>query len=296
MAAPRPIVDPPVFTPTPYSLLSVIQAVSSTDPHWQNGVTYQARCLNPMGDSTYDECLVVTGAGAVPEPPVKTDNVLLDTRGATPFTVYAKFECSPVGVAEAARYASDALAQSEGWQVERAVWTGLAAGQPVVFPHLAADADREDPLGHTLQTAASVVVTGAAVDVATGLGLLEAELANCYNGVGIVHVPVKVLPTLDAHGLVRDRNGVLKTLNGNVVVVGGGYPGTSPAGVAPATNESWIYATGAMFMYRSQPRYTELRDSLDRSSNTVKYIAERTYVLGWGCCHAAVLVDIGVTV
>lgn len=296
MAGPRLVVDPPAFTPSPFGLLTALTPVASGNQHWQNGVTWQSMCLDPMGDSTYDDCLVVTGAGAVPEPPAKTANVTLDLRGATPFTAYAKFSCATVGNNEARQIGERALAISESWQVERALWTGLAGGQPVVFPHLAANAEVVDPNvnGAVLQTAASIVVTGGAVDVATGLGLLEERLANCSNGVGYIHVPVKVLPTLDAHGLVRNTNGFLKTLNGNIVIAGAGYPGTSPSGVAPATGESWIYATGAMFMYRSGVRVTGDVDSLNRSNNTYDMIAERNYVIGWDCCHAAILVDIGV--
>lgn len=293
---PRPIVDAPTFTPSPYGLLSVITPSSVTDPHWQNGVTWQSYCLDPMGSTTYDECLVVTGIGDVPEPSEKSNNVDVSTRAATPFTAYARFDCSTVGytTGDFERIGTVALTQSESWQVENAVWTGLADDQPVVFPHLAANASATDDQGYTLQLTTSVPVTGA-VDVATGLGLVEESLANCHNGVGVIHVPVKVLPTLNAHDLVRDVNGTLRTLNGNLVAVGAGYPGTSPTGVAPGAGEAWIYATGPMFLYRSQIRVMPYRESLSRSNNTVEMLAERTYVVGWDCCQSGILVDIGVS-
>jgi hypothetical protein len=250
-----------------------------------------------MGSSTYDECIAVTGTGgSPPEPSVKTDNVELIDRGATPFTVYAKFDCAPVGIPDAQKIATDALNRSESWQVERAFWTGLVDGKSIAFPHLAASTEIDDAQGVMLQSAASIVVTGTAVDIVTGLGLLEAQLANCYNGVGVIHVPVKVLPTLDAWGLVKGTNGVLKTLNGNLVAAGAGYPGTSPSGVASATGEAWIYATGAVAMRRGDVKIAPLRESIDRRNNTVEMIAERTYVMNWDCCHAAILVDIGVSV
>lgn len=294
---PRPIVDAPTFTPSPFGLLSVITPSNSTDPHWQNGVTWQSYCIDPMGDTTYDECLVVTGIGDVPEPSSKTGNVDVTTRAATPFTAYARFDCSTVGYTteEFARVGTAALTQSESWQIENAIWTGLADDTPVVYPHLSASSIILDAEGYTLQLATSIPVTGA-VDVATGLGLVEQSLADCHNGVGVIHVPVKALPTLDAHGLVRDRNGVLKTLNGNIVAVGAGYPGTSPTGVDPGVGASWIYATGPMFLYRSQIRVIPYRESLNRSNNTVEMLAERTYVVGWDCCQSGVLIDIGVPV
>jgi hypothetical protein len=299
VAGPRLIVNAPTFTPSPYGLLSVAQQVNTDGtPHWQNGITWQSRCLVPMGRLTYDECIAVTGAGGPPpEPSAKSDVLDLTLRGATPFTAYAKFDCALVGMDEALKIANDALAQSEPWQVERAFWTGFADGRRVVFPHLTNNAEVLDPQGIELQSPASVVVTGGAVDAVTALGLLESALADCYNGVGVIHVPVKLLPTLQTHGLASVQNGKLKTLNGNLVAVGGGYPGTSPAGAVPAAGESWMYATGAVFMYRGSVQVPADRvSSVNRATNTREMIAERTYVLGWDCCHHAVLVDIGVPI
>jgi len=296
VAGPRLNVEPPVFTPQPYGLISVVQPVDDGTSHWQNGVTWQSRCMSPMGAATYDECIAVTGSGeAPPEPSVKTENVELIDRGGTPFTVYAKFDCSPVGVANAQKIATDALNRSESWQVERVFWTGLVDGKPIAFPHLAAATEVDDAQGIMLQSAATIV-TSSPVDIATGLGLLEAQLGNCYNGVGVIHVPVGVLPTLDAHGLVKPKNGIMQTLNGNLVAVGAGYTGSSPAGVAAPVGQSWMYATGAIMMRRSAVKIAPMRESIDRRNNTVEMIAERTYVLGWDCCHAAVLVDTGVSV
>lgn len=298
MAGPRLIVNPPTFTPSPYGLLSVAQQVNTDGtPHWQNGITWQSRCLSPMGRLTYDECIVVTGAeGTPPEPSVKADVLDMQLRGATPFTAYAKFDCALVGMDEALKIATDALAQSEPWQVERAFWTGLVDGKVLAFPHLAANATVLDAQSIQLQSAATVV-TGTAVDAVTALGLLESALADCYNGVGVIHVPVKLLPTLQFHNLITAQNGKLRTLNGNLVAVGGGYPSTSPAGVVSPAGESWMYATGAVFMYRGEIQVPSDRvSSINRATNTREMIAERTYVLGWDCCHLAILVDIGAPV
>lgn len=296
MVSSRQIVDAPSFTPSPYGLLSVVQQPSGGDAHWQNGITYQTRCL-VSGDTTYDECIAVTGDAAPPEPPVKTDNVDLVDRAATAFTVYARFDCSPVGVVNAAATARDAMSQSAPWQVERAFWTGVAGGQSVVFPHLAADAEESDADGVLLQTAAEVPTTGTAepMNIACGLGWLEQELADCYAGVGVIHVARKVLPTLMAARLVEPDGDRLVTPNGNLVAVGSGYPGTSPAG-SPTEDicHSWIYATGAVFAYSGPVRVLETRETMDRASNTNQMLAEQTYVLGWDCCHAAVPVILGV--
>jgi hypothetical protein len=290
MAGARQIIAPPTFTALPYGLWDSIQH-PAPPPHWQQGVTWIEHC--PTADTTYDECLAVTGTGgAPPEPPAKTGNVEQTFRGATPFTVYAEFECSPVGVAEAGSVAGDALARVEQQQVETAFWTGTAGGQPVVFPHLAADTEVLDSQDIVLQPVASPAVTGA--DVAHALGELEQDLAACYAGQGLIHVPRIALPTLAAAYLVVERDGRLYTPAGNQIVVGGGYTGSGPDGAAPAAGTTWIYATGAAFGYRGDVFLTELRDSLDRSANTIRMIAERTYVLGHECCLLAAHIVLGV--
>lgn len=287
----RQLIDlPTVFTALPYGLWDTIQTPSSDDAHWQSGVTWVERC--PTGATTYDECLSVTGVGAPPEPPAKTANVGQDLRGALPFTVHAEFECSPVGLGGAESIASDALARVEQTQVETAFWTGTAGGQPVVFPHLAADTEILDG-DVVLQPVASPAVTGA--DVAQALGALEQELADCYKGQGIIHVPRAALPTLDAWNLARDDgNGHLVTLAGNLIVAGTGYTGSGPDGTAPAAGTTWIYATGAAWGYRSDPYVSQLPDSLDRTSNTLRMQAERTYLVGFECCLLAAHIVLGV--
>jgi hypothetical protein len=289
----RQLIDlPAVFTALPYGLWDTVQTPSPDSVHWQNGVTWIERC--PTGATTYAECLSfsVTGTGHAPAPPAKTPNVTQELRGATPFTVVAEFQCSPVGLGEAQSVAQDALARVEQHQLEMAFWTGVAAGEPIVYPHLAADTEVLD--GEVvLQTAASPVVTGA--DVATALGALEQELADCYKGQGLIHMPRSALPTLKAWKLAHlDEQGRLVTPNGNLIVAGGGYPGTGPDGAAPAAGTTWIYATGAAWGYRSAVYFTQVRDSLNRTTNTLRMQAERTYLLGFECCHLAAHIVLGV--
>lgn len=280
---------PTVFTPLPYGLWDSIQTPSPDSVHWQQGVTWEDRC--PTGDSTYDECLAVTGTGAPPVPAAKTANVEQTSRGATPFTVYARFDCSPVGLGDAQTVAQDALARVEQMQVEAAFWTGFAGSQAVAFPHLAADTEVLDG-DVVLQPVASPVVTGA--DVAHALGALEQELADCYAGQGLIHVPRSALATLAAWNLVEERDGALFTLGGNRIVAGSGYTGTGPDGAAPAAGTTWIYATGAAWGHRSDVFFSQVRDSLNRSSNTLQMLAERNYLVGFECCLLAAHIVLGV--
>lgn len=292
MAGARQIIDPPGFTPLPYGLWDAVQKPSIDNPHWMQGVTWIERC--PTGGTTYDECLSVTGTGAPPEPAAKTDNVDQTFRGATPFTIVTEFDCSPVGLRDAATVAEDALARVESRQVEAAFWTGVSGSQTVVFPHLAADAEVLDSQGIVLQTAATPVVTGA--DVVRGLGALEAELAECYAGQGVIHIPHSALSVMAAWNLIVERDGRLETRAGNLIVVGGGYTGSGPDGSPADAESTWIYATGAVFGYRGDVQVRSPRDSIDRSANTMRMIAERTYVLGFECCLLAAHILLGVPV
>jgi hypothetical protein len=290
---PRLYVPPPSFTPSPFGLLSVVEArYDETDPHWRTGVQWQPLC--GTAGTTYDPCLAVTGTGGPPPfPPGKTAGVTDETRGATPFTVHAMFDCSPGTAAEYAQESAEqAMTQFESFQVEQAFWTGVAGGQPTVYPHLAADAEVRDVYGTLLQSA-SDPVTGTAVDIVEAFVQIEGALADCYNGVGVIHVPAELGPALAFTSLVKPDGRRLRTLNGNLVVLGNGYPGTSPSGAAPAAGTAWIYGTGPIFAYRSRVEVPALPSIVDRATNTASGLAERTYVLGYDCCLVAALVETG---
>jgi hypothetical protein len=289
----RKEVAPPLVTPESFTLLDYVQWVDDSDPHWRNGITYPAVC----GDAatTYDICVespVVTGAN-----PTKADTASRDWRGATPFTVYTEIDCSPVGWwNDSENNVREALRRYEHLEVERVFWSGTVAGVAgIALPHLAADTvvlDSSDSL-ITLQTAATVPITGT-FDVVEGLGVLEQELADCYGARGLIYVTVPVFEQLLNELLVFQRNGLWYTGKGNMVVPGTRFLGTAPSGAAAAAGTSWMYATGALMGYRSEPKQVATRPaSFVRSINTLKLIIERTYLLAWDCCHVAVRVSTG---
>lgn len=289
---PRLNVTAPVFTPLPFGLLTALgdSIRTPSESHWQAGVQWESLCAG--GSTTFDECFAITGSAAldVAPPGERVATASYDARGATPFTVYAEIDCSAPGFWD--RGDADtraALTQSEQWQVERALWTGLAAGQPVVYPHLAEDSALEES-SVTLQTAASVVVTGT-YDVVEAFGRLQAALADCYDGVGVIHVPRALEPALTSEGLIVRVGDRYLTTQGHVVVLGAGYTGSSPAG-ATSSSSAYVYATGAMLIYRSPARLTS-GELFDRSMNAAKVTVERTYVVGWECCHLAINVALG---
>lgn len=299
MAGFRQIVDGPSFSALPFGLWDAVQKPTADGTHWQNGITWVDQCAT--GGTVMDECIAVTGTGGTPAAQsTLVGNVVQTNRGATSFTVYAEFDCSPVGLTNAETVASDALAKVEQYQVERAFWTGTAGKSgavptTTVFPHLAANTTLSDSAGILLQPAASPVLTGTSLDVVDGLGRLEAALDDCYHGSGFIHVSREAADTLFAWNLLVPEGDALYTKTGHRVVIGAGYTGSGPDGSASTAGTSWIYATGAMFGYQGAVQMQQpFPDSFDRTKNTVHMIAQRTYVLGFECCLLAVQITLGV--
>lgn len=286
---------PPAFTPLPYGLLSAAQDLSaSPPPRWQAGLTWQSTC--PSGDGTYDPCLTTLEDEEPPvTPPEKGETAQFDLRGATPFAVYARMDCSAPGFWERAQQsATEAMVRVESAEVERIFDTGVpvrGSDDVTAYPHLRATEAVVEPGGAVLQTIADPVSTEP-LDIVEGLDRLEAALTSCYYGQGVLHVPAILANDLANANLATVRGSVMTTLLGNRVSLGVGYSGASPAGVQ-SDSVAWVYATGAVFYVRSEVTVTDPTESFDRSNNTLTALAERRYVLGWDCCHLAVPIYVG---
>lgn len=261
---------------------------------WHMGTVFQPDSCDPAS-STTDSCPV----GPDFTKPVLNDG--LAARGAESFTVYSDMQCSPAGGTweDAERRVVANLTNGEARAVEEVFWTGNIAvpSGAVIRPHLAEDTPVNVQVGMTvsLQTAATVLVSGAAVDIVEGVGLLEAALRDCYGAVGVIHAPFEVLEHAAAQHIVRQAGQKMLTFAGTPVAFGSGYPGTSPSGAPAPAGHTWLYATGAVMLRRdSSPKVTSGRVAgLSRSVNTLRLIAERTYNIAWDCCHFAVLVSLG---
>ena len=288
---PRQYVDDPISrTPKPFGLFSVTPPTTPAGSHWLAGVEYQPLCGG--AGTTFGFC--VTGSAA----PAKAETGDRSMRGAQPFTVYAEIDCSPVGDVwdtQAVRVQL-MLQENEQTVVEKALWDGKAAAQDIVYPHLAANAaivDTRNVFPVTLQTAAVQVSGSNPAAPARALGLLEQSGYQCYTGgTGIIHAPLIAVPSLVNQGMLYRDGQQLKTINGSTVVAGAGYQNTGPDGSAAPPNTAWLYFTGQMFIYRGPITTFQREQSFERTTNTLKMIAERTYVMGWDCCHYAVLVSI----
>jgi hypothetical protein len=289
----RRLVDPPEFTLSRFGLLSVAEIVENAeDPHWRNGVEFQPQFC---GTALTTAAVCVTGGATKP---AVADG--LTTRGATPFAVHAWLNCSPIGYSadEWRRLTVAALVNNEAAAVEAVFTSGVVPGD-TVYPHLAANTAVNDSAGVgqvvNLQTAATVVVTGAGVDVVEGVGLLEEAMGGCYGGVPTLHVPRRAAATLAARGLLVEEGNRLRTKTGSLVAAGTGYTGPAPDGSALAPGVRWMYATGAVKVWRSTVELTGSNpaDWIGRARNDQVLVAERVYVIGWDCCLFAVPVQFG---
>lgn len=285
--------QPPAVTPAGYGLLSVAQAADDTaDQHWRNGVQFQPAYCGLALDTA---AVCVTGG------PTKTplpNGVTI--RGADPFGVYAWLDCSPIGFTpqQWRDMTTTALVNNEAARVEEVFWTGSVVGG-TVYPHLAANTVVTEATGGlgqsiSLQTAASVIVTGA-VDIVEAVGRLEGAMAGCYGGVPVLHIPRAGLAHMSAEGLLVRDGPRLRTYAGSLVAGGLGYPGTGPDGTAPADGTVWMYATGAVRYWRSEIELTGRNPAewVGRARDDQTLIAERVWVVGWDCCHYAIPVRLG---
>lgn len=288
VSAGQPLVAAPTRTPLSYGLLSVSQTPVDTDEHWQFGVRYEVDPCT-VDRLTFEVC-PVSGS-----PELKQATDAWSMRSANAMTVYSLIQCGPVGTWDdyEAR-ATRAFTSGEARAVEREFWTGERG----YLPHLAEDTaqNQTGPFDSTvtLQTAATPVVTGASVDVVEAIGLLEEALAGCYGHEGVLHVPPAAVAHLKAKTLITTDGPRFRSPMGHLVAAGAGYTGSSPAGVAPASGIYWFYATGALAVRRSAIRVVSPREqALNRATNGMVFVVERTYVIGWDCCHFAVPVRLG---
>jgi len=279
-------IDGPPPEPPPYTLLGAARVVDDVDAgqvdRWANSVAVYPY---PTGIGVvWDACAVASELEAKPAGPV----VPLPQFGA--MVVVVAETCTAMGIygqgisSEEAqrRFVARALAvlqAVESATVEREFLRGTVLGNN---PHLA-DGNGTFPW------------LNAVTSVANGLAVLEDEIAASGRR-GLLHVTPGVAVAADTRILRDDRAGLLRTINGTVVVPGYGYAdGPAPDGhTAPGATEDWIYATGPVEVRRSEPIVVpgELSQALDRDVNTITYRVERYYAVDWDTAvQAAVRVD-----
>jgi len=234
----------------PYGLFSVLALRQSSDPHWMNGITWESVSCDP-----------VTGADWQDDPDCDTDFDKFfrgpgENGEATQFITTGSYLCGAPGGPAYSRgkeFAEADLLAHEQQQAEAFVWRKLAAE-------------------------ASDLNAAGAVSPEEGLALLEGWMGD-FGSLGVIHLPREAASILSKR--LNPSGSRLTTKIGSPVVAGSGYPGTSPAGAAPAAGEVWAFVSPALFGYRGEVMSHAV---LDRTKNDHYALAERPYVVGFDPC------------
>jgi hypothetical protein len=263
--APPVLVEGIPRQPLPFGLFSVLTPRPEGDGRWQNGIEWETLTCEPVSGRGAPGCSDDEVIGV----PKSLDRNHGEIGEAVPFAVYGHHTCSPVGInpARAQELATAHLMAREEARVEQALWTGDLGNTP------------------NLQDDATVL-TGAAVSAAVALGLLEDFIATEYGNLGVIHITRGAVASLSAAYLLERSGNKLTTTAGTPVIAGAGYPGSSPAGVAAASGKSWAYASPALAGYRSEVFDSSATpgDLMDRQTNVLYAIAERSYIVGYDPC------------
>lgn len=272
----------PPFNPvSPYGLFSVVSMPEGMDGHWVNGVTWDhASCAAASGISGACEDESPLG---LPKPFLSSQSG--NITGADPFTILGTYTCSPIGspLSRAEEYATANLLRHEQEAVEDAIWTGNLNTSPSF----------EGNVTDLTPT------PGTAVPAPHAVGLLSAFASATYGiETPIIHAPRVAAGVLSINGLAIRIGDHYETTMGEHIALGGGYPDTSPLdGSANAAGETWLVVTPPVSLARTDvfvsPPTEKRLQGLDRDTNDLLSVAERTYVVGWDDCPlAAVLVDL----
>lgn len=245
---PRFEVAAPPVTPRPFGLLSLAaEGATPGDPGvFERGVTYWSTACDLTTGSLEGWC--PSGEKEMePYSPVRVDGA--------PFIVTSGVFCyAPTFDAEDAARAQ--LARGEQYRTENHFWF-----QQTTRPDL--------------------VDLGGQPSAACALGVLEAHAAGHYGGAPVLHVPVRLMPTLVAEQLVVRSGDLMLTPWGTRVVVGAGYPG------GPDAVEVDLLITGEVGLWRTE---VIANADFDPRTNQRLAIAERLYVLTADCLAASVTV------
>ncbi|OZC59268.1 hypothetical protein CH276_22745 [Rhodococcus sp. 06-470-2] len=265
--APALYVQTPTLTPARFGLSSAAEQIVESDLHFRNGVEF---IENPHGVASLTAAECATGPSTAR---VVDDGMPLVE--AEPIIVYNGFTCRAVGVSETEMLdrARQALASGEWQAVEKAIWDTATLRL------------MEDGVTDELNT--------TAVPLVQGIGILEAHLYENYGGVGVIHAPRHVAASAAERRQVDTETGRKVTTLGTRWSFGH-YPNTGPDGTEAASGTAWLVGTGAVYTRRSEAssRPTNLAGALNRNTNEIFAIAERTYVAAWETVPAAVLVTL----
>lgn len=263
---PRPVAPTHALTQTP----GVVVAEDDTG-RWLNGVNMIAYpedvplLWEPCSEDAYR---------------TKDDGQVGRTTTFDAFVCYLPIQCSSLGLyQDLQQQAEDVLEATYSFGVEEGLAQGIAGSSNPWFGDSNLD----------------VLATGVSAQV--GLRYLENAI-GATGRQGMIHASPATIAALGAGHIFEEDvpgevEGPLTTVNDTTVISGGGYIGVAPTGqTAAGAHTDWMFATGPVQVRVGPVVMTDVRESLDRSDNTLTFRAERYVLAVWdGALQAGVLVD-----
>lgn len=280
IAGPRVDLDGPRPVAPRHSLLNTpgVVVVEDDTGRWMNGVNLIGYpCDPPLPWNACDPD--VTGTG------IKSEGDGFPQATFDPFVCYLPVTCSSIGFDFIRDWSLETLDATYSYVVEQALVGAITVGAINTNPQLG-------------DSNVSILAGGAAKSAAVALAYLENEIALTGRQ-GMIHASPAVVSTLAAGGYNLDPLAFtdppgqgLVSMNGTPIVSGGGYIAAVADGNAPGTGEDYMFASGPVEVRISPVQITDVRESLDRSDNSITFRAERWALVSWDTClQAAVLVD-----
>lgn len=280
MSPPRLHVPTPSSARHRYGLFSVSTFIEETNVHFQAGVEWEPFDCGPaagIGNDCVEDTVATT--------PDKTYTQGVELLQFDPFTVYGNYLCSATGrsLDEAKERARQNLILGEERGVELALYDGVT-GVSNLSPHLTSS-----------DTVDITPTPGTAVTLEVGVALLEDYAYDNSPFVPVLWFPRNTASVAASRQILEpyfSRRVLATELNSwaAATTIDGQ---TGPAGTAAGAGESWIFVTGRPYMRRSEIFSVppDPRKGFDKGTNDLALLAERTYVVGWQCLQAAVLID-----
>lgn len=278
IAGPRLDLDGPLPDPPRHSLLNTPEVVvTEDDGRWLNGVNiigYPASV--PL---TWNACDPNATGSAIKEEGDAGPQAQFD-----PFVCYLPVTCSALSYPHIADWSKTVLEATYSFAVEQAL-VGLVDAGLTPNPQLG-DSNVVKPVGNTAKSPQ------------IALSYLE-NVIGATGREGMIHATPAVVSALAAGGynldplvFVDPQGSGLVSMNGTPIVSGGGYIDAYADGEQGGPGQDWMFASGPVQVRMSEMVITDLRESLDRSDNTITFRAERWVLVTWDTAlQAAVLAD-----
>jgi hypothetical protein len=267
IAGPRLDLDGPRPVAPRHSLLNTPGVVVEEDVgRWLNGVNLIG--YPPSTPEVWNACAPGTfGTKAEGDP---GDQAQFD-----PFVCYLPVTCSALSYPFIREWSETVLEATYSFAVEQAL---VGIQQAGLGPNPA--------LG---DGNVQILAGGSAKSPIVALSYIENAIGATGRR-GMIHATPATIAQLNTDTFLDPDQ--LLTTNGNQVVSGGGYEGATANGLSVVAGQDWMFGTGPVEVRYSPMTITDLKESLDRSDNTLTFRAERWVLAVWDTSlQVAVKVD-----